>query len=326
MALSCRNNLDLCEEEAPTTRIHTAAAEMQRRPLQARSPQLDGQDMPFYVLPRASRRPSPAAAAPPACAQRTAAGAPAMQSAAAQHAPMHAVLGNQAQQVSPSSGFSRTGNTPSGEQRAASPPQQHLHGSHASPQAHLRSAGQRSCDPDGHLRPPAAATAARQARSRGHKGEQTVQSQRSPAHVASQRPRSAREVYTSGSQQRLHAMDMLARTVHACGDTGRDVQHDVAGSGSRCVSAPLDATRAERFDRHLDAALRSRCTLPAEHGARSGGTDASDGAQGNVTEGLQQIERSSARLRRQAAAYQALEGYERQLAAELTVLQRSLQW
>ena len=129
-----------------------------------------------------------------------------------------------------------------------------------------------------------------------------------PAPSPSRRPLSPSSIYNAGSAQRLDAMDLLARTAR-----GTDTLHQQCST-----SAPRSSPHA----RHKGGgpAAKQCAAMPGDSGSSSDG----QGEAGECTRVIQKVERSNARLARQAAKYGALESYERQLAAELSVLRKSL--
>lgn len=147
------------------------------------------------------------------------------------------------------------------------------------------------------------------------------------AHV---RPRSTRLLAHSGCAERLEAMDQLAQAVRERSLGAADAE--ISNHGMRQNECGTNARSgcADRYDAHVGNLLdkrrqrscgragsgnESRRPMHKRSAARSHGTPLT---------GVETIERSSSRLQRQAEAFRALEGYERQMAAELMVLQRSL--
>jgi hypothetical protein len=301
----------------------------------AGSPGLNGQDLPFYVLPLRSRSPSPCGMD----AHADGAGSCGAVAGLGQHAAGgHTTATLHAQQGPELSGIDAARQAAqrsvdlsqlwAGATRSAHAPDSGRAGltlherTNISAPSHLCSPPPSGAcvDPHSHVRAHAHCTPA--------SPQQHLWAQACPAGSSPRRPLSARLLYDMGSAQRMDAMDMLAQTARQAGH-GEEQAQECAARGAQRSASPADGTRAERYDAHVGDLLRtrrerSRVDMSQEAPRMPQRENAPGSRVGPAVAGVDAMERSSAKLQRQAAAFQALEAYERQLAAELTVLQRSL--
>ena len=267
---------------------------------QSASPGLDGQDLPFYVLPHRSRSASPECRSLPGAANRSQAPASApLASSGAGHTAtvFHAAL-LRTSAASPTQMPSWRTPSPAAPTATQRTPRLHVPAAH-SPRPHSAS----------RERMPHASCLQRQ-------------QQQSPR---PRTPLSARTLYESGSAQRMDAMSLLARTARECGG----YEAPLRPSHHQMPPPKLEDCEAQ----HHQQQHRSGVRIAGFHDESSDDEGELGNAQpcttgptqrGCSVAALGQLERSSARLERQAASFQALETYERQLAAELSVLSRSL--
>jgi hypothetical protein len=301
----------------------------------AGSPSLDGQDLPFYVLPLRSRSPSPCSMDAYASAANIFEAATELGERAArghttatfhaQHEPELSGIDAARQAAQRSVDLSQRWAEATGSAHAPDSGRAgltlHEHANVSAP-SHLRlpPLSGACVDPHSHV---CAHTHSTPASPQQHLRPQTC-----PAGSSQRRPLSARLLYDTGSAQRLDAMNLLAQTARQA-DRGDGHAQECAARGAQRSASPENGTRGERCDAHVGDLLRTRRERSRVNMAQQARwvpqcKDAPGGRAGPAVAGVDAIERSSAKLQRQAAAFQALEAYERQLAAELTVLQRSL--